>query len=254
MTVRIGPKTLLDRVTLRVRPGETLALVGPNGAGKSTLLRVLSGDIEPEFGSVLLRGRPLSGYGPGALARRRAVLAQSIAVGFPFTVEEVVRMGAGGRHGGGVDAEIATALAAVDMAGFESRIVTTLSGGEQQRVHCARVLVQLARAEAENGPGLLLLDEPTASLDLRHQIELLSAMKRRAATGTAIVAVLHDLNLAALFAGRVVAMAGGRVAADGPVTEIVSDALLREVFGVRLPVGRIPPPGTPFVLPHAAAD
>jgi iron complex transport system ATP-binding protein len=252
ITVRIGPKTLLDRVTLRIGPGETVALVGPNGAGKSTLLRALSGDIEPQFGSVILRGRPLVDYAPGALARHRAVLAQSIAVSFPFTVEEIVRMGAGGRHNARVDADIAEALAAVDMAGFEGRIVTTLSGGEQQRVHCARVLVQLASGESEHGPGLLLLDEPTASLDLRHQIELLSGMRTRAARGTAIVAVLHDLNLAALFAQRIVALSEGRVAADGAVAEIVSDGLLRDVFGVNVPVGRMPPPGMPFVLPHAA--
>lgn len=252
VTVRIGAKTLLDRVTLRIAPGETVALVGPNGAGKSTLLRVLSGDVRPHFGSVMLRGRELAGYPPAELARHRAVMAQSIAVSFPFTVEEIVRMGAAGRRSPRIDAQIATALTAADMAGFEGRIMTTLSGGEQQRVHCARVLVQLACGEAENGPGLLLLDEPTSSLDLRHQIELLSGMKRRAAGGTAIVAVLHDLNLAALFAERIVALSAGRIAADGPAAEIVNDALLREVFGVNLPVGRMPPPGMPFVLPHAA--
>ena len=252
IAVRIGAKTLLDRVNLRIAPGETVALVGPNGAGKSTLLRVLSGDLVPDDGAVMLHGLPLSDFAPALLAGHRAVLAQSIAVTFPFTVEEIVRMGAGGRGGARVDAEVAGALAAVDMTGFEGRIVTTLSGGEQQRVHCARVLVQLALGEAAHGPGLLLLDEPTSSLDLRHQIELLSGLKRRVGGGCAIVAVLHDLNLAALFAARIVALSNGRIVADGPAGEVVTDALLRDVFGVGLPVGQVPPAGMPFVLPHAA--
>jgi iron complex transport system ATP-binding protein len=252
ITVSVGEKLLLDHVSLRVTPGETVALIGPNGAGKSTFLRVMSGELRPDHGAVLMHAREIGTFSPAALALRRAVLAQSITVNFPFTVAEIVRMGAGGRQGATIDAQIEDALATVDLDGFAGRIMLTLSGGEQQRVHCARVMVQLACGEAEHGPGVLLLDEPTSSLDLRHQIELLSTVKRLAANGTAIVAVLHDLNLAAMFAQRIVAMSEGRVAADGPAAETVNDRLLQDVFKVSIPVGRTPPPGTPFVLPHAA--
>ena len=131
------------------------------------------------------------------------------------------------------------------------RIITTLSGGEQQRAHFARVLVQLACGEAVHGPGVLMLDEPTASLDLRHQLDLLAATRRCAARGVTVIAILHDLNLAALFADRIVVLSDGRVAGDGPPRETITDEMLSRVFKVGAAVGRAPPAGVPFVLPHA---
>jgi iron complex transport system ATP-binding protein len=187
VTARIGPKTLVDRISLSFEPGEAVALVGPNGAGKTTLLRLLSGALRPSEGSVSLKGRALAAYRPHELAAQRAVLSQSITIAFPFTVDETVRMGAGDRSGRQVDKLVDAALAEVGLADLRERIVTTLSGGEQQRVHFARVLVQVAAGEAEHGPGVLLLDEPTTSLDLRHQIDLLMYARRCAARGTAAV-------------------------------------------------------------------
>jgi iron complex transport system ATP-binding protein len=252
ITVRIGAKVLLDDVSLSLQQGEVVALVGPNGAGKSTLLRVLSGDLVPNAGVVHLKGRELKSYGPPALASHRAVLSQSISVVFPFTVAEIVRMGAGDRRGRRVDDLVDAALDRVDLSGFHDRVVTTLSGGEQQRAHLARVLVQLACGEAEHGPGVLLLDEPTASLDLRHQLDVIAAAKACAARGAGVVAILHDLNLATLLAGRIVVLDRGRVDSDGPPTETITDAMLARVFGVADAVGRVPADGAPFVLPHAA--
>ena len=251
MTVRVGAKTLLDQLTLAIAPGETVALVGPNGAGKSTLLRALAGEIVPQAGTVALRGRPLKSYSARTLALHRAMLSQHTTVAFPFTVADVVRMGAGDR--GGADALVASALAEVDLTAFGERIITTLSGGEQQRAHFARVLVQLACGDAIHGPGLLMLDEPTASLDLRHQLDLLEATRRRRARGVTIVAVLHDLNLAALFADRIVVLDHGRIVADGTPADIITDTMLEQVFGVTGAIGRVPSPGLPFVLPHAMA-
>src|SRR6185503_9922541 len=167
----------------------------PNGAGKSTLLRTLSGELKPGAGSVRLKDNSLAHYAPRDLALHRAVLSQSTHVAFPFTVGEVVRMGAGDRQGRVIDDLAERALADVDLAAFHDRIITTLSGGEQQRAHFARVLVQLACGEAAHGPGLLLLDEPTASLDLRHQLDVMAAASARAARGVTVVAILHDLNL-----------------------------------------------------------
>jgi iron complex transport system ATP-binding protein len=250
VTCRVGAKTLLDGVSITVAPGELVALVGPNGAGKSTLLRTLSGELRPHAGSVALKGIALASYPPRDLALHRAVLSQSTHVAFPFTVGEVVRMGAGDRHGRAIDELAERALADVDLSAFHDRVITTLSGGEQQRAHFARVLVQLACGEAAHGPGLLLLDEPTASLDLRHQLDMLEAVGRCARRGVAVVAILHDLNLATLAADRIVMLDGGRVAADGAPAETVTDHLLARVFKVESAVSRLPPAGVPFVLPH----
>jgi iron complex transport system ATP-binding protein len=252
ISVRIGAKTLLDDVSLSLGFGEIVALVGPNGAGKSTLLRVLSGDLAPHAGTVHLHGRMLASYGPRALAGRRAVLSQSLNVAFPFTVGEIVRMGAGDGRRRRIDDLVEAALAEVDLGNFHERVITTLSGGEQQRAHFARVLVQLACGEAAHGPGLLLLDEPTANLDLRHQLDVMAAASARAARGVTVVAILHDLNLAALLARRIVVLDHGRIDSDGEPDRVITDAMLERVLGVANAVGRAPAQGTPFVLPHAA--
>jgi iron complex transport system ATP-binding protein len=251
VSFRAGAATLLQDVTLSVDGGETVALVGPNGAGKSTLLKLLSGELQPAQGHVLVKGKGASGYHPRALAAHRAVLAQSITLTFPFTVEEVVRMGAGDRMTASVAREVEEALRAVDLAGYRHRIMTTLSGGEQQRAHFARILVQLAFGEAEHGPGILLLDEPTAGLDLRHQLDLLRLARDKAAKGTAVIAVLHDLNLATLFASRIVMLNRGRIATDGSAADTITDEWLERVFKVSTAVGRVPASGVPFVLPHS---
>jgi iron complex transport system ATP-binding protein len=251
VTMRIGAKMLLDDASLSVAPGEVVALVGPNGAGKSTLMRMLAGELKPASGNVTLKGRAIQSYTPRALALHRAVLSQNTSVAFPFTVGEVVRMGAGDRHGGAIDDLAGRALADVDLAAFSDRIIGTLSGGEQQRAHFARVLLQLSCGEAAHGPGLLLLDEPTASLDLKHQLDMLEAVGRCARRGVTVVAILHDLNLAAMSADRIVVLDQGGVAAAGTPAETVTDEVLARVFKCSVTVGRAPPPGVPFVLPHA---
>ena len=252
LSVRVGAKRLLDGVSFKVAQGETVAVIGPNGAGKSTLLRALSGEIAPSGGTVLLKGRAPQAWQPRELALRRAVLSQNVTVTFPFTAIEVVRMGAGDRRGEAIDAMAEAALAAVDLAGFHDRIIGTLSGGEQQRVHFARVMVQLACGEEAHGPGILMLDEPTASLDLRHQLDLVAVARQYAARGTTVIAIVHDLNLAALMAERVIVLSRGRLAADGPPAQTITDDTLARVFAVSSAVGRVPDAAMPFVLPHRA--
>jgi len=252
LTVRVGAKALIDQITLSIGQGEAVALVGPNGAGKSTLLRALSGEIAASAGVVRLKGRDPRRYSPWALAQRRAVLSQDITVAFPFTVAEVIAMGTGERRGAAVEALVDDALDEVDLTGFRDRIIGTLSGGEQQRAQLARVLVQLACGEAQCGPGVLLLDEPTASLDLCHQLDLMAIVERCHRRGTTVIAVLHDLNLAALFAKRIVVLDRGTLAGDGSPQQTMTDAMLRRVFGVADAVNRIPAQGSPFVLPHGA--
>lgn len=248
----VSGKTLLDRVELSVGAGELIAIVGPNGAGKSTLLRLLSGDLRPTAGKVRLCERRLSDYHPRELANRRAMLAQHVDVSFPFTVEEIVRMGAGDADRAGAAPRVEAALQEVGLTDFRHRNITTLSGGEQQRAHFARVLVQLWSGEAAYGPGLLLLDEPTSSLDIRHQLDLAETARRCVRNGTTVIAILHDLNLAVRFARRIIVLHRGAIAADGPPAQEMTPALLRKVFDVGLSV-RVHDDGYPFVLPELTA-
>lgn len=252
--VRVGAKTLLDGVSVSFRAGEMVALVGPNGAGKTTLLRVLSGELRPPGAKVRLKGRDLGTYTPRALAEHRSVLSQHLTVAFPFTVAQVVRMGANERQGPKIDALVERALDEVDLAAFAERDITTLSGGEQQRAHFARVLVQMACGEAAHGPGILFLDEPTANLDLRHQLDVLESARQCTRRGVAVVAILHDLNLAALFADRIVLLQGGRIVGEGNPGQTITDETLANVFGLDARVGTAPGAGVPFVLPHVMAS
>jgi iron complex transport system ATP-binding protein len=253
LSIRIGGKLLVDRVSLSIGAGETIAVVGPNGAGKSTLLRALAGEIAACAGSVALKGHALDAIPPRELALHRAVLSQNTVVSFPFSVAEVVGMGWSDGAGRPPPALIGEALAAVGLDGWQGRVIGTLSGGEQQRVHFARALMQVARGERAHGPGVLLLDEPTASLDLRHQLDIVAAAQACAARGVAVVAVVHDLNLAALWADRVLMLAGGRVVAQGSPERTITEAMVRRVFGVASAVSQVPSDAArPFVLPHGA--
>lgn len=238
--VRLGAQEVLRGVDVAARAGEVLALVGPNGAGKSTLLSALAADLPPAEGVVRLHGRPATEWTAPELALRRAVLPQAAALSFPFTVEEVVRMGrapwAHTPHDD--DAAVASAMAATEVTGFGPRSFAALSGGERARVALARVLAQRA--------PLLLLDEPTAALDLRHQELVLRVCRERAAAGDAVVVVLHDLGLAAAYADRTAVLCAGRVAAHGPPAEVFTDRLLTDVY--RQPVEVLPHPRTGAAL------
>lgn len=248
MTIRGA--TLLDGIDFSAAPGETVAIVGPNGAGKSTLLRILSGDLTPTRGSVQIRGADLRSYAPDKLAAHRAVLSQHVTISFPFTVEEVVRMGTGEMARVKAQPLVDAMLSEIGLNNLRHRELPTLSGGEQQRAHFARVLLQLAVGEGKYGPGVLLLDEPTSSLDLRYQINLVELGRKRAQNGTAVIAILHDLNLAARFADRIVVLNKGRIAASGTPRETITNAMLRNVFEVETDVGLIDGP-LPHVLPQA---
>ena len=249
VSMAINGATLVDAIDLRIDGGETVAIVGPNGAGKSTLLRLLSGDLRATRGEVRLKLRELHSYPARQLALHRAMLPQHVNVSFPFTVEEIVHMGAGDSGRAAAQRFVDAALHEVGLSGFRQRQLPTLSGGEQQRAHFARVLVQLACGEALHGPGLLLLDEPTSSLDMRHQIDLVETAKQRAANGTAVVAVLHDLNLAMRFADRIILLHHGRLAIDGGPRETVTPEIIERIFGVEATI-QYTDNGIPFLLPQ----
>ncbi|WP_223969711.1 heme ABC transporter ATP-binding protein [Bradyrhizobium sp. RD5-C2] len=249
VSMTVGGATLVDAVSLQIGAGEMVAIVGPNGAGKSTLLRMLSGDLRPSRGTIRLRQRDLNAYGPRELAQHRAMLSQHVNVTFPFTVEEIVSMGAGESPRAVTRALVTAALDEVGLSHFRFRQLPTLSGGEQQRAHFARVLVQLACGEALHGPGLLLLDEPTSSLDLRHQIDLVETARRRAARGTAVIAILHDLNLAMRFADRILLLHRGRLAIDGDRAAAMQADTLRKIFEIDATIDYTGG-GVPFLLPQ----
>jgi iron complex transport system ATP-binding protein len=249
ISMTVGGATLLDAVDLRVDAGEMIAIVGPNGAGKSTLLRLLSGDLRPARGLITLKQRDLGAYPPRLLSHHRAMLSQHVNVTFPFTVEEIVQMGAGDSPRAASHGLVDAALHEVGLDGFRHRQLPTLSGGEQQRAHFARVLVQLACGEALHGPGLLLLDEPTSSLDLRHQIDLVETARLRARNGTAVIAVLHDLNLAMRFADRIVLLHRGKLAMDGDRAEAMTADMIRRIFEIDVAIQHTAD-GVPFLLPQ----
>ncbi|MCC8939561.1 heme ABC transporter ATP-binding protein [Bradyrhizobium sp. Arg68] len=249
VSMTVGGATLVDDISLQIGAGEMVAIVGPNGAGKSTLLRMLSGDLRPSRGTLRLKQRDLHRYGPRELAQHRAMLSQHVHVSFPFTVEEIVTMGAGERSRAAAHGLVAAALDEVGLADFRARQLPTLSGGEQQRAHFARVLVQLACGEARHGPGLLLLDEPTSSLDLRHQIDLVETARRRAAQGTAVIAILHDVNLAMRFADRILLLHRGRLAIDGDRAAAMRPETIRQIFEIDAAIAHTDQ-GVPFLLPQ----
>lgn len=249
LSMTVGGAMLVDAIDLRIVPGEMVAIVGPNGAGKSTLLRMLSGDLRPTSGRIQLRQRDIGAYPPRLLAHHRAMLSQHVNVTFPFTVEEIVHMGAGDAGRAAAQPLVDAALGEVGLSHFSHRQLPTLSGGEQQRAHFARVLVQLACGETLHGPGLLLLDEPTSSLDMRHQIDLVETARRRAQNGTAVIAVLHDLNLAMRFADRIVLLHRGRLAVDGGRTEAITAETIRRIFEVDVRIDYTDH-GVPFLLPQ----
>ncbi|MVO84004.1 heme ABC transporter ATP-binding protein [Streptomyces sp. p1417] len=248
LRVLLGGREVLKGVTVRARAGDVLALVGPNGAGKSTLLAALAADLPAASGTVRVCGRTAADWAARDLALRRAVLPQSAVLSFPFPVEDVVRMGrapwAGTRRADDDDRIVRAAMAATEVEAFAARPFSALSGGERARVALARVLAQSA--------PLLLLDEPTAALDLRHQELVLRVCRERAAAGDAVVVVLHDLGLAAAYADRVVVLDGGTVAADGAPVDVFDERLLSDVY--RQPVEVLPHPrtGTLLVTPRRA--
>jgi iron complex transport system ATP-binding protein len=244
--VRLGAREVLSGIDLAVRAGEVLALVGPNGAGKSTLLAALAADLPPDGGEVRICGRDARAWPPAELALRRSVLPQSAGLAFPFPVGEVVRMGRAPWAGTGRededDAVVARALAVTETTAFAGRPFPALSGGERARVALARVLAQQA--------PLLLLDEPTAALDLRHQELVLRLCRERAEAGDAVVVVLHDLGLAAAYADRAAVLHEGRVVADGAPAEVFEAGLLTRVYRQAVEVLPHPRTGAPLVVPE----
>lgn len=243
--LRIGAVTILEDVSISLHAGEVVALVGPNGAGKSSLLSILSGDRAPSRGSVTLHGWAIDEWSHVELAVRRAVMLQQVTIAFSYSVHDVVMMGRAPwsrtTSFDDDDQVVRRALAATDTTDLRSRPVTSLSGGELARVAFARVLAQAT--------GVLLLDEPTASLDVHHQELVMRLVRSHASTGGAAVLVLHDLNLAAAHADRVAVLEAGRLVAIGAPGDVLDADRLSQVYDHPIEVLAHPRTGAPLVLP-----
>lgn len=241
---------LVDSVDIEISQGELLAVVGPNGAGKSTLLSLLSGDIRPSGGTVHYSTTPVSMLGDAERAVRRAVFSQRAPIDVPFTARAVVALGRyPHRHDDSItpDADVAfvtSAMEITDTIHLTDRTYSTLSGGERTRVAIARVL-------AQNTP-IVLLDEPTTALDVYHQERILQILRATADEGRAVVTVLHDLNSAAMYADRLLVMAGGRVLTQGSVDVVLDPVMLTEVYG--LPMAVVDHPLRPGKIVLVAED
>lgn len=250
VTIKYGARIAVSDVSLVVQPGELTAVIGPNGAGKSSLLRTLNGAIKPTTGEVILEGQGLERYSRRSVARRIAVVAQEAETRFPVTVLEFVLGGRFASSGGSTwgwetEADVAlvkSILAETDLKGMEGRLLNELSGGERQRVVLARALATEA--------SYLLLDEPTANLDLAHQAAILSLVRQRCDSGkTAAVVVTHDVNLAAEFSDRVLLLKDGRTVALGTSAEVLTAQQLESAFDQRVLVDAHPISGAPRITP-----
>lgn len=246
---RLGARAVLHGISLRARAGEVLAVCGPNGAGKSTLLRAALGEIRAA-GRVTLNGRDVARSRPEALARLRAVLPQETQVAFAFSVAEIVGMGQEAGDFATLPGLTARALTSVGLAGYEGRDFQTLSGGEKQRVHLARALAQVWQPVGPEGPRWLFLDEPVASLDLGHQLQVMALARSFADAGGGVVAVMHDLNLSAMFADRMAFLLAGRLAAEGTPERVLTPGLLRDAYRCEVALNT-PPASGPWFVPQS---
>ncbi|MCL1897978.1 MAG: heme ABC transporter ATP-binding protein [Micrococcales bacterium] len=243
---QIEGQTILQGVTLDVPAGQVTVVVGPNGAGKSTLLGLLAGDLAPASGQVLWQGQPISAVTVGKLARLRSVMAGETHIAFPFTVLEVVRMGRAPWHGrpeaADDDAVVEQAMSATDTLPLAGRRFPTLSNGEKARSSFARTLVQRGR--------IVLLDEPTAALDVGHQELVMGLARQEAQAGAAVVAVVHDLALAAAWANQVALICNGRLDACGLPDQVLTTERLSRVYQHPVDVLDHPLTGARLVIPR----
>lgn len=259
LSVTIGKKHVLADISLQIKPGELLAIIGANGAGKSTLLKCLCGEISPTSGMVKMNRKILDHWTLSERAKTCAVLPQISSLSFPFSVLDVVLMGRSPHYQAGKDgADRRIAQHVLDLIGmstFKERVYTTLSGGERQRVQYARILAQIWEPMTAQ-PRYLLLDEPTAALDLSCQHDCLRIARRFAnEQGLGVLAILHDLNLASLYADRIAVLKSGHLIAVDVPTKVLNNDLIQRVFNYPVEVTNHPQyKNRPLVIPMLPAD
>lgn len=234
--VSVGAKCLLNGLSAEILPGRITGILGPNGAGKTTLLRVLSGEIKPNMGRIMLGGRDLLNFDASTLSKYRACLGQTVEIAFPFTVREVIGLG-----GGSIDEQnpIKTFIDSLEVEPLLDRLFETLSGGEKQRVQCARVATQLASSNISREKQWLFLDEPTSKQDIKYARSLYAALKNLTQTGMGVVIIIHDITAAALVVDDVLLLNTGCIHSKGTAKEALTVEALSEVFEVDMLEGEV---------------
>lgn len=250
ITVTLGRRQVLHGVNVTAQAGEVTAIVGPNGSGKTTLLRALTRDVVAG-GQVRMNGQDISRLPAHRLALMRGVLPQATPLAFPFAALEVVRLGLEAGPDAANPRRAAEALDRVGLLHKAGHLYQELSGGEQQRVQLARVLAQISAPMRDGVPCWLFLDEPVASLDIGQQLAVMEIARDFARAGGGVVTVMHDLNLSAMYAERVILVSGGKIAGQGPSEEILCDKNLQAAYGCALRVNTAPVAGR-WLLPHSA--
>ncbi|MBM3806374.1 MAG: heme ABC transporter ATP-binding protein [Actinobacteria bacterium] len=234
-------KQILHDITLEATTGELVAILGPNGAGKSTLLGVLAGDLIPETGTVYYGGKNSSEFSQSDLAKIRAVLPQRVTISFPYSVEEIVEMGRGPRLADGDEGLVESAMRRLEITDMRKRLYRTLSVGEQARVSMARILAQDTQ--------LMLLDEPTAVLDIGQQEKLMGIIRTLVDEGRTVISVFHDLNVAMSFADRVVLLQNGKQLGSGKPRETLTASTLSAIYEHEIEVIGVNDDTGPVVIP-----
>ena len=249
--VTLSGKTILHGVDFIALPGQVTAIVGPNGSGKSTLIKALTQEL-PYTGSMEINGQQIGDCRPWELAAIRGVLPQAATLAFPFTVNEILRLGLMAGIHGEKDHLIVDALSLVGLSGYGNRAFQDLSGGEQQRAHLARVLCQVWDPQRDGQPRWLFLDEPVASLDIGHQLLVIQCLRNYANRGGGVITVMHDLNLTSMIADQVAMVAQGKVIKAGATHDVLTDAVLSQAYGCHLRTNYVPESCRGFLLPQSA--
>ena len=240
VSLKLDNRQILKDVSLEINEGDIVSVIGPNGAGKSTLLNVLTGDISPDSGDIIYDNKQLNKISIQERAFTRSVMSQMQTLVFNFNVKDVIEMGWLQRGNSDFSSNFSMAFEAVtsecNVHNLVHRKFNSLSGGEQRRVHFARTLLQLWRPSQSNDPRYLLLDEPTANLDLSSEMLLMNILKARATSNVGILVILHDLNLASHFADKIAIMKDGEIKAFGKPEEIMKDDFLTSIYEVPIKV------------------
>ena len=239
-----GKKRLLRNINLDIESGQILGLIGPNGSGKTTLLNLLAGDFPASSGEVYYENLLINDCRLIDRAKYRSVMSQRQEIIFNYSVKEIVEMGIVGEYGVNGNPHTASRvhniIGLLQLEELKGRNVRTLSGGEQQRVHIARALLQIWQEKSYSDPRFLLLDEPTSSLDLKHEIKVLEILGEEVKKGLGVMVVFHDLNLTAHFADKVALISGGEIVATGTPEEVLKPEILRSIYGLKMAVSKKP--------------
>ncbi|WP_019219713.1 heme ABC transporter ATP-binding protein [Bartonella florencae] len=254
--VQRSKKQILNHINLQAKSGAFTIIIGPNGSGKSTFIKALSGEI-PYRGKITLNGHDVSQTKASEMAKMRAVLPQSTVLVFPFLVHEVVELGSSINQYTITKTKMRSltqkALERVGLVDYADRYYHQLSGGEQARVQLARVLCQIWEPVCHGIPRWMILDEPIASLDIQHQIVVMDIARDFARCGGGVLAVLHDLNLAAHYADKVILLKQGEIYSEGNASTVLTTQNLRDVYHCSLVVSELPKTDVPFILPQTAS-